>query len=323
MGLYDERVYSMKDMAAALTYDLKDLSSDEWMSRVDDLCEEFGHLEPLGADYSALLIDAGRALFVSFESMADIIARNNKSAPLGWQFVGSEGWSSLTLLAHDEHNWFRHPAIFGYFDRLIDDGFFDDFDQVLFYGAGAAGYAAAAFSVAAPSAKVLLIQPQATLSTNHAIWDRRFPNSRRLDFHSRFGYGPSMVETASKVTVIHDHSIAEDAMHAQLYNGKNTTHLSCPYIGPNAERAFQSMGILEKQIIAAMAGTLTRHNFAHLWRKRQSYLPYLHTLFHRLEVTEEHPKLLARLCQKVSAENEGCSPFAQKLDELKAEIAEV
>jgi hypothetical protein len=48
--------------------------------------------------------------------------------------------------------------------------FFDDFDRVLFYGGGAAGCAAVAFSVAALDALVLVIQPQATLCRRQADW---------------------------------------------------------------------------------------------------------------------------------------------------------
>jgi hypothetical protein len=50
-------------------------------------------------------------------------------------------------------------------------GFFDDFDQVVFYGAGQCGYAAAAFSVATPGATVVAIQPQATLDPRVTEWD--------------------------------------------------------------------------------------------------------------------------------------------------------
>ena len=59
--------------------------------------------------------------------------------------------------------WFRYPKVHAYFNRLVDDGFFDDLDKVVFYGAGPCGYAAATFSVAAPGATVVAIQPQATL----------------------------------------------------------------------------------------------------------------------------------------------------------------
>lgn len=308
----------MKDMTAAFAYDLKDLDRDEWMSRVDDVCEEFGHFEPVGPNHSALLIDAGRTLLVSFESTPSVQKKNVNAAPFGWQFVKSHGWSSLTLMAHENQDWYRHPAVFGYFDRMIDDGFFDDFDHVLFYGSGAAAYAAAAFSVAAPGARVLAIQPQATLNTEHAGWDRRFPKARRLDFCSRFGYAPAMVETAQHVTIIHDPTIIEDAMHAQLFNGNNTTHLKCPYIGPNADLAFKSMDILLDIAEAAMSGSLTRHNFAGLWRERHAHMPYLRTLFHRLEIAEDHPRLLATLCRNLTAKTDR-PMFAKKLAELEAQ----
>jgi hypothetical protein len=307
----------MKDTAAAFTYDLGDLDHSAWMERVEETAEEFGHAESIGPDYMALLIDAGRTLLVSFETVASVRKHNDDDAPIGWEFVQSHGWSSLTLMANAQPDWFRHPAMFGYFDRMIDDGFFDDFDQVLFYGAGAAGYAAAAYSVAAPEAQVLIIQPQATLRPSLARWDRRHLEARRLDFTTRFGYAPMMVETADKVTVVHDPSVIEDAMHASLFTGDNITHLSCPYLGPNADLALIAMDVMPDMIEQAMDGTLTATSFASLWRARQTFLPYLRTLFRRLNGQDRHERLLARLCRNVGAN--GKRPmFYNKLKELEA-----
>lgn len=308
----------MKDTAAAFTFDLDALDRDPWMAKVEDIAEDHGMAEPIGPDYISLLIDGDSTLLVSFESAASARRRNDESAPLGWQFVQSHGWSSLTLLSEHDQDWFRHPAIFGYFDRLIDDGFFDGYDTVLFYGAGAAGYAAAAFSVAAPDSKVLAIQPQATLDPALSRWDHRYPETRRSDFTSRFGYGPMMVETADQVWVIHDPSVIEDAMHASLYNGDNTTHLSCPYIGPDAHRSLMKMDVLPDLIEQAMQGALDRLSYAKLWRARQTYMPYLRTVFHRLDATGDHPRLQARLCRQVA--QGGDRPlFADKLTDLQAQ----
>jgi hypothetical protein len=307
----------MKDVAAAFAYDLGDLDRSAWMERVEETAEEFGHAEPIGPDHMALLIDAGRSLLVSFETIASVRKHNDDDAPIGWGFVQSHGWSSLTLMANDQPDWFRHPAMFGYFDRMIDDGFFDDFDQVLFYGAGAAGYAAAVYSVAAPDAQVLVIQPQATLRPSLARWDRRHLNARRLDFTTRFGYAPMMVETADKVTVVHDPSVIEDAMHASLFTGDNITHLACPYLGPNADHALIAMDVMPDMIEQAMEGTLSATSFATLWRARQTFLPYLRTLLRRLDNQDHHKRLLARLCRKVGAN--GKRPlFDKKLKELEA-----
>jgi len=307
----------MKDTATAFEYNLTNLSRSNWTTQIEDIADDFGDSEPVGADHTALLIDAGRSLMVSFESVATVRGQNDGAAPIGWGFVQSHGWSSLTLLANNDPDWFRTPAIYGYFDRMIDDGFFDDFDQILFYGAGAAGYAAAAFSVCAPETQVLVIQPQSTLDPARAKWDRRFPQTRRLDFKTRFGYAPLMVETADKVTVIHDPSILEDAMHAQMFDAPNTTHLTCPYIGPDAQRAMRSMDFLPDLIEQAMDGTLEPASYAELWRARHQFLPFLRTLMHRVEGTERHDRLLARLCRHVGAD--GKRPlFQEKFAALEA-----
>ncbi|PVA08004.1 hypothetical protein [Thalassorhabdomicrobium marinisediminis] len=306
----------MKDLSSAFHYDLDGLNRNAWRARAEEIAEEFGSAERIGSGHTSLFIDAGRTLLVTFESVARVRRANDDKAPLGWSFVQSHGWSSLTLLSDANVDWFRAPALFGYFDRLIDDGFFDDFDQVLFFGAGAAGYAAAAYSVAAPEARVLLIQPQATLDTRRAGWDRRFPQARRLEFTSRFGFAPMMVETASQVLLIYDPSIIEDAMHASLFHGDNTKHFTTPYLGPNAPRALVVMDVLPDLIEQAMSGALTTLSFATLWRARRTHLPYLRTLLHRLELTDDHDRMFARFCRQISAK--GNRPlFARKLNELE------
>lgn len=307
----------MKDIAAAFDYTLVDLELSEWTDQVDTIADDFGYSEPVGPNHTAVLIDAGRTLLVSFETVPKVRKHNDGKAPLGWGFVQSHGWSSLTLLAKAETDWFRHPAVFGYFDRLIDDGFFDDFDQILFYGAGAAGYAAAAYSVAAPEARVLAIQPQATLDPARARWDQRYMETRRLDFSTRFGYAPMMVETAERLTILHDPSVIEDAMHASLFHGDNTSHLSCPYLGPNADRALNAMDVLPEIIELAMDDDLTRASFATLWRARRGHGPYLRTLMHRLDADERHERLLLRLCRYMDATTNRPA-FRKKLAELEA-----
>jgi len=308
----------MKDVSVNFSYDLTDVDDADWIDAVDDISEEFGHFEPVGADHSAAFIDAGRMLLVTFEAAPSVQDTAPDRAPLGWSFVSSNGWSSLTVLSHNTQDWFRSPAVYGYFDRMIDDGFFDDFDAVLFYGAGPAGHAAAAFSIASPDAKVVLVQPQATLDTALAGWDRRFPRARRLDFTSRYGFAPRMVETASDVWVIHDPLILEDAVHAAMFNGENTSHFTTPHLGPDADDSLKRMEALPHLITQAMDGTLDRMSFAKQWRKRRDLLRYGRSILYTLDEAGRHPKLLARLCRHMS--NGGKRPvFTKKLAELEAE----
>jgi hypothetical protein len=107
------------------------------------------------------------------------------------------GWSHLSIIL-DGDTWFHDPKVYAYFNRLDDDGFFDDFDHVVFYGAGPCKYAAAAFSVAAPGATVDAIQPQTTLDPRITDWDDRYMKMRRTDFTSRYGYAPDMLDAAEQ-----------------------------------------------------------------------------------------------------------------------------
>ena len=104
-----------------------------------------------------------------------------------------KGWSHLCVVS-EHQDWFRDPHVIRHFDRLIDDGFLDQFDDVIFYGCYAGGHAAAAYSVSYPMATVIAINPQARLNPGAASWDKRFKHTRRQDFTTRFGYAPKMSE---------------------------------------------------------------------------------------------------------------------------------
>lgn len=263
-------------------FNLENLNDSDWSARLEEICEEQGHFEPLGPDFSALQLDGGASLLVSFETVPSIRQNNADHAPLGWLKMREHGWSSLTILANQSESWFRHPAIYGFFDRLIDDGYFDDFDQIVFFGAGGAAYAAAAYSVAAPDCRVLALRPQASLDPAVATWDRRHMDQRRHDFRTRFGYAPKMLETAEQAWVIYDPLEPIDAMHATLFGGANTTALKTPRLGPTLPDHLVEMGLRDPLLDGAMAGFLDAEEFAELWRARREHIPYLREILRGL-----------------------------------------
>ena len=75
--------------------------------------------------------------------------------------ASEEEWSSLSLISR-ERSWFRDPYVYAYFDRLIDDGILDNFENVVFYGKDAAAMRLLHIQ-SLPQCVVLLISPQATL----------------------------------------------------------------------------------------------------------------------------------------------------------------
>lgn len=293
-------------MTAGMTVDTIDLfdageavSDDDWLEILEEIGAETGYFTRLGTDHSALMSRQGGTLLVSFETLGALRAEDPGQMPLGYRIAAPHGWSSLSIVAQ-QMRWFRDPAIWDHFDQLIDDGFFDEFDRVVFYGAGMGGYAAAAYSVAAPGATVLALSPQATLDTAVADWDRRFPRARRLDFRNRFGNAAEMVEGCARLFVIHDPLLIEDAMHAALFRGTHATALRAPLIGSDPQGELTRMGILRPLIDAACTGTLSAHRFYRLWRARRDHLRYLGRLAKRVEA-RERPALSVRMLRAALA----------------------
>jgi hypothetical protein len=277
--------------------------------------EESGYFRKLGGSHHALFLDNAPTLLVSFDSVGGARGRS-KQLPAGAELADECDWSHLCLLS-EGRPWFRNADVFGFFDGLVDDGFFEAYDRVLFYGAGAAGYAAAAFSVAAPGARVLLLNPVATLDPAVAGWDTRFRAERRLDFTSRYGYAPDMIEGALAVTVVHDPASAPDAMHAALFRAPHVQGLTARLAGPDVEATFSRLGILNHLIVAAFEGKLTPQRFGTLWRKRRDDVPYLRQL---QSAVMAHPAREVLLCRNVAGRLKH-NKFKKRLADLTGRTA--
>ncbi|MFQ6552889.1 phosphoadenosine phosphosulfate reductase [Aestuariibius insulae] len=272
---------------------LAGLERAAWLSRIEDIVLDHGEFEPLGPDHSAVFLPGGNRLIVTFETI-DHILESPDAEPLGFRYTRKHGWSSLSLFS-DGKSWFRHEAIYQSMDRMIDEGIFESFEQVVFFGAGPCGYAAAAYSVAAPGSTVIAVRPQATLDPTLAGWDDRFRDSRHQDFTSRYGYAPEMIEGADKVFVLYDPHNRRDAMHAALFHKPQTELLACPMNLLRTDKDIDAIGLLDPMIEAAMSGNLTRNLFYALYRHRRFHLPYLRGLVLMLEARGKHD-LAARVC---------------------------
>ncbi|MFN3724073.1 MAG: phosphoadenosine phosphosulfate reductase [Paracoccaceae bacterium] len=289
-----------------------------WLALLDQIGEDAGYFEPLGARHWAFFVDEAPTLLVTFEQADEIRARPGQM-PLGHDIAKEKGWSHLCLIAEGD-TYYRDHRVYGYFDRLVDDAFFEDFDAVVFMGSGVQGYAAAAFSVAAPGAAVIAISPRATLSTEWAGWDKRAKPARRLDFTSRYGFAPDMVDGAGRVFILHDPDVSEDAMHAALFRGDHITHLRCPRLTGRVEWALMHMQIITPLAQAAIDGTLTRQSFAQLWRGRRNFGPYLRVLLTQAQAGGRL-QLEKMICQNVTSRL-NAPRFRKRLADILAAEAE-
>lgn len=287
---------------------------DGWLAPMQAAGDEDGYLESLGPRHRVFFAETGTTLVVTFEREDAIRAREGHM-PAIWPLARARGWSVLTLIAQGETFW-RAPEVWGYFDRLIDDAFFDDFASVLFYGDGPAGHAAAAYMVAAPGARALLVAPRATMAPDLAGWDRRHLKARRLDFTSRYGFAPDMTEGARHVWIVHDPLNAPDAAHAALFRRPWVTTLNARLTGENTGRFLRLTGLLDPLIEEAATGQLTRLRFARAWRARRDSTRYLNTVLAQVAAARR-PALEAMICRS-SLRRLSAPRLAQHLARLEA-----
>lgn len=284
----------MEDFSLDFEPELKGLAGSMWEKRVAEIAENYGHITRLGPDHSAYFLQAGPKLLVTFESERAIQRSKLAAEPRGFVYAREEGWSCLSIISKRE-SWFRDPAVYQYFDNLTDNGFFDEFDQVLFYGAGAGGYAAASYSVASPGARVLALRPQATLNPRLTGFDSRYKDQRRLDFTSRYGFAPDMVDGADQAYVIYDPYQRLDACHAAFFAKSNVSLLRAPGLGGALDLTFDIMGIHDDTMLEAMDGKLGTRKFSRMLRARRTYDRFVKNLVKRARY-RNHPQLAANLC---------------------------
>lgn len=308
----------MTDQKPTLNSSLADLPKQAWLDAVQEITDEDGYLQTLDKRHFAMFLEQGTTLLVSFETLQGMQALSDLGQPLGWDMIRDNGWSNLCV-ASDGDTWFRSNAVYAFFDRLIDDGFFDEFEKVIFYGAGPCAYAAAAYSVAAPGARVVAIQPQATLDPRLTEWDDRFTDMRSTNFTNRYGYAPDMLDAAEQAYVIYDPREKLDAMHAALFTRPNVTKFRMRFMGDALQTDLLEMEEWQTLLLDAEAGTLDTLRFAELYRARRNHRPYLSNMMDAFDA-EDRPYLGALLCHNVTSRMRA-RRFAAKLKQFEKQLA--
>ncbi|MCE8524444.1 phosphoadenosine phosphosulfate reductase [Ruegeria pomeroyi] len=304
----------MQDAKTSIDESIAGFRREVWKQKLLEQAEADGMAQELGPRHFATFIDREPTLLVTFETAEGIRSISETHQPFGFELVKSKGWSHLCIIS-DGDTWFRDPKVYGFFDRLIDDGFFEDFERVVFYGAGPCGYAAAAFSVAAPGATVVAVQPQATLDARMTEWDDRFTEMRRVSFTDRYGYAPDMLDAAEHAFILYDPVESLDAMHATLFARDNVTRLRMRYMGAELQARLLDMNLLYRILLMAGTGKLNAKSFFKVYRARRSYPRYLKGLVAVLD-RQNRPYLNMVLCRNVIARMPA-RRFRRRLEELE------
>jgi len=289
-----------------------DLSGHDWqawLACVDTAFHEVGTMQPLGADHAALFLCTRiPVLLVTFEPFE---ALSDQGHPVGWGLVDALGWSHLCLLGKGD-TWVGTPLVEDHVDRLRRDGFFDDFEQVIFYGTGSCAHVAGAFSAAIPGARALMVSPRRPLPPPES--DPVLERPQR-SFWERNDHAADM-----RGVVIDDPAFGRDAPHPALRDGSTLLRFPMRLFGLPLENSLAGMEILVPLLTQLRDDRLSRRSLAQLWRKRRDDRGYLFALMRHL-VSEQRDLLVVMLCRNVLARKRGGPRFRKALNAAQARLA--
>lgn len=271
--------------------EISNLDKATRLNRLAEIGKNHGYYKKLSKDYSALFVEESDTLVVSFDTTDRLHRPHSDGLPLGFAMVEDREVSLLSILGTRE-GWFRDPALYAFFDDLVDDGFFDHYDRIVFLGLGPmCGYAALAYSVVAPGAQVIATNPVATLDRSAAPFERRFKTAWRRDFTTRYGYAPLMVEAAQAVTLLYDPTDVMAAAHSALFQAPNVARYKLRHGSGDIGAMLMASGGLWRLVDQAINGRVTSDMVARVARKaRRNHAAYIMQLTGAADQSG-HPKL--------------------------------
>ncbi|WP_339107545.1 hypothetical protein [Thioclava sp. GXIMD4216] len=255
--------------------------------------------------HSFLYVPRGRTLVVTFDNLDIAMGKREDRRPWGYSFIEKQGWSMLGAMAGG-WTWYRDPWVMAEFDRLAAEGFFAQFDRVVFYGASMGGYAACVFAAACPGADVVAISPQSTLDKTVVPWETRYKTVWGQDFSGKYGDAAQASLTANRVSILYDPYEPLDAGHVARFTGENVVKLRAPLMGHRLGSSLSQMGILQPIILKALEGQLSPNDFHMALRARRNFPRYQKELFNRC-VAKGHLSLARRLGAWVLKRNDNAA----------------
>lgn len=188
----------------------------------------------------------------------------------GWgaRWLHGQGFSVLSVKP-DDNDWYRDPNLCELFEQLSANNSFRPFRSVVFYGGSMGGFAALAFSAAAPGSIVIAVNPQSTLDPEKVPWEPRFREGRTRDWNLPFADGAESVRLATRAYVIYDPHHPLDRAHAVRLEGSAVRHLHLPFVGHGIPAMLSKMGVLQEVFHRAVDDRLSSETFSLLAKRRK------------------------------------------------------
>ena len=270
-----------------------------------------------GPENALMFVPRSKRLVVSFDNIS-VVREEGQRWPWGFKILTEEMNCSVLGVMATQRNWFRQEFVHDAFETLRDQGFFEQFDEVLFYGTSMGAFAALVYSQCSPGANVLAIAPQSTLNRDILPKDDRWGWTARLDWKGRFNDAADVTATAKNVTIIADPYFEPDFDQVSRIKGDNITWLKTPFMGHQLPNAFHLMGILKPLLYAAVSGTLTPELFYKLFRARRELPRFQHDILMHAEARGKLHSAI-RVCE-YTLKRRNAKNIARTLERLKDQL---
>lgn len=257
-----------------------------------------GFFTRLGPDHCAHFTEGTGTLLVCFEHLDALQRADRDGLGLGRQVQARTGSPQLTVLTTRTHG-FRDAAVIDFFDRLVDDSFFEGFERIVFFGARATGHAAACFSVAALGAELVLIQPKSTSTPSPSADVDTIINHPISDLTNRYANAPQMARTAARALILLDPHVRANVVHASRFEGDQTDHLHLPHLGEDGEAALEAAGLIGPLLDLVVTGQPSTSEIARLLRPRRQTPAYMRGVLGAIDVSKRPARagIVARFAQ--------------------------
>ncbi|MGH1454378.1 MAG: hypothetical protein ACRBBV_14530 [Paracoccaceae bacterium] len=239
----------------------------------------------------------GPRLVVTFDNMKSRDVRGPRF-PWGYQWLLRRGDSHMGVMMARRNDWFRHGALFDFFDEMAAAGFFDGFDEVVFYGSSMGGYGALAFAAAAPNARVVALVPQTRLDLE---WEPRFRRGfARGDWADRRYLDGAAA--GARAVLVYDPMARLDRQHGARVSG--AVSFCLPYAGHRVGRLLLQMGVLEPAMAGLIEGRMDLQGWRRMMRARHGNLAWCRALVAEC-LARDRPLLAQRVVDWIHAEQAG------------------
>ncbi len=211
-------------------------------------------------------------LLVTFDNLSNVGDDSVEREPWAFKFAQDNALSHLGIMAHVS-DWYRDADLIKRFERLVEDGFFDNYERVVFAGVSMGGYAAIAYGSLVPGAHVISINPQSTLNPELVPWETRYEKGQRQDWTLPLADASELTSKLERVNIFYDPYHELDQQHLDRFSGDNIRIFKCWFSAHKTAVFLRKIDALKPVMQHCIFDELTDPIFYKLYRERRD-LPW-------------------------------------------------